>query len=98
MSWVQVLSPFSSQVLGQVQVRVLEQQVSVTALRLQLVSGLSLQLQLSPSSSRTLVATASSQEVITSLGQVRGARRKITFFTQTFFHFILLFTFNSFIS
>lgn len=84
MSLVQVLSPFSSQVLAQVMVRVLEQQVSVTALQLQLVSGLSLQLQLSPSNSRALVATASSQELISSLGQVRGGGEKVTFLCSFF--------------
>lgn len=74
MSAAKVLSPLSSRVLAQVLVRVLEQQVSVTQLRLQLVSGLSLQLQLSPSSSRALVAMTSTQEVITSLAQVRGGQ------------------------
>lgn len=49
----------------------LDDKVSVTELGVQLVSGLSLSLQLSPGSSRAIVATATTQEVIDSLTQVK---------------------------
>ncbi|KAG7280815.1 hypothetical protein CRUP_035480 [Coryphaenoides rupestris] len=64
-----VLSPLSSAVLAERSVRVLDDKVSVTELGVQLVSGLSLSLQLSPGSSRAIVATATTQEVITQLKQ-----------------------------
>ncbi len=49
----------------------LDDKVSVTELGVQLVSGLSLSLQLSPGSNRAIVATATTQEVIESLKQVQ---------------------------
>ena len=52
----------------------LDDKVSVTELGVQLVSGLSLSLQLSPGSNRAIVATATTQEVIDSLKQVRIKR------------------------
>lgn len=67
---LQVLSPLTSLVLGERSVRVVDDKVSVTELGVQLVSGLSLSLQLSPGSSRAIVATATTQEVIESLKQV----------------------------
>lgn len=67
---LQVLSPLTSAVLAERTVRVLDDKVSVTELGVQLVSGLSLSLQLSPGSNRAIVATAATQEVIESLKQV----------------------------
>nr|XP_040054018.1 transmembrane protein 132C [Gasterosteus aculeatus aculeatus] len=66
---LQVLSPLTSAVLAERTVRVLDDKVSVTELGVQLVSGLSLSLQLSPGSNRAIVATAATQEVIESLKQ-----------------------------
>ncbi|KAF7663485.1 hypothetical protein LDENG_00209470, partial [Lucifuga dentata] len=66
---LQVLSPLSSSVLAERSIRVLDDKVSVTELGVQLVSGLSLSLQLSPGSNRAIVATATTQEVIDSLKQ-----------------------------
>ncbi|XP_056147186.1 transmembrane protein 132C [Lampris incognitus] len=66
---LQVLSPLSSSVLAERSIRVLDDKVSVTELGVQLVSGLSLSLQLSPGSNRAMVATATTQEVITQLQQ-----------------------------
>lgn len=48
----------------------MDDKVSVTELGVQLVSGLTLSLQLSPGSNRAIVATATTQEVIESLKQV----------------------------
>uniref|UniRef100_A0A3B5AY76 Transmembrane protein 132C-like n=1 Tax=Stegastes partitus TaxID=144197 RepID=A0A3B5AY76_9TELE len=66
---IQVLSPLTSSVLAERSIRVLDDKVSVTELGVQLVSGLSLSLQLSPGSNRAIVATATTQEVINSLKQ-----------------------------
>ncbi|XP_035247542.1 transmembrane protein 132C [Anguilla anguilla] len=61
---VKVLSPLSDSVLGERSVKVLDDRVSITELGVQLVSGLSLSLQLSPGSNRAIVATATTQEVL----------------------------------
>ncbi|XP_039856088.1 transmembrane protein 132C [Simochromis diagramma] len=66
---LQVLSPLTSSVLAERSIRVVDDKVSVTELGVQLVSGLTLSLQLSPGSNRAIVATATTQEVIESLKQ-----------------------------
>uniref|UniRef100_A0AAY4CV24 Transmembrane protein 132C n=1 Tax=Denticeps clupeoides TaxID=299321 RepID=A0AAY4CV24_9TELE len=65
MTAIQVLSPLSDSILAERSVRVLDNRVSITELGLQLVSGLSLGLQLSPGSNRAILATATTQEVLT---------------------------------
>lgn len=67
---IQVLSPLTSSVLAERTITVLDDKVSLTELGVQLVSGLSLSLQLSPGSNKAIVATATTQEVIGSLKQV----------------------------
>ncbi|XP_026153655.1 transmembrane protein 132D [Mastacembelus armatus] len=66
---VQVLSPLTSLVLAERTIRVLDDKVSVTELGVQLVSGLSLSLRLSPESYRGIVAMATTREIITQLKQ-----------------------------
>ncbi|XP_053195427.1 transmembrane protein 132D [Scomber japonicus] len=66
---VQVLSPLTSSVLGERSIRVVDDKVSVTELGVQLVSGLSLSLQLSPGSNRAVIAMATTRETITQLKQ-----------------------------
>ncbi|KAM3599749.1 uncharacterized protein V6R79_010798 [Siganus canaliculatus] len=66
---IQVLSPLTSSVLAERTIRVLDDKVSVTELGVQLVSGLSLSLQLSPGSNKAIVATATTQEVMEALKQ-----------------------------
>ncbi|XP_045544840.1 transmembrane protein 132D [Salmo salar] len=66
---LQVMSPLSDLILAERMVRVLDEKVSVTELGVQLVSGLSLSLQLSPGSNRAIVATATTQEVMQKLKQ-----------------------------
>ena len=66
----QVMSPLSDLVLAERVVRVLDDKVSITELGVQLVSGLALNLQLSPGSNRAIVATATTQELMQSLKQV----------------------------
>ena len=67
---LQVLSPLTSSVLGERSIRVVDDKVSVTELGVQLVSGLSLSLQLSPGSNRAVIAMATTRETITQLKQV----------------------------
>ncbi|RVE65661.1 hypothetical protein OJAV_G00118610 [Oryzias javanicus] len=66
---VQVVSPLTSSVLAERSIRVLDDKVSVTELGVQLVSGLSLSLQLSPGSNRAVIATAATRETITQIKQ-----------------------------
>uniref|UniRef100_A0A4W6DET1 Uncharacterized protein n=1 Tax=Lates calcarifer TaxID=8187 RepID=A0A4W6DET1_LATCA len=66
---VQVLSPLTSSVLAERAIKVVDDKVSVTELGVQLISGLSLSLQLSPGSSGAIVATATTREIITQLKQ-----------------------------
>ncbi|KAG5840649.1 hypothetical protein ANANG_G00190970 [Anguilla anguilla] len=61
---VQVMSPLSDSILAEKTVTVLDDKVTITELGVQLVSGLSLSLQLSPGSNRAIVATATTQEVL----------------------------------
>ncbi|XP_071011432.1 transmembrane protein 132D-like [Oncorhynchus clarkii lewisi] len=61
---LQVMSPLSDSILAERMVRVLEDKVSVTELGVQLVSGLSLSLQLSPGRNMAIIATAAIQEVM----------------------------------
>lgn len=67
---MQVLSPLTSLVLAERSIKVVDDKVSVTELGVQLVSGLSLSLQLSSGSNRAIVATATTRETITQLKQV----------------------------
>uniref|UniRef100_A0A672HPW3 Uncharacterized protein n=1 Tax=Salarias fasciatus TaxID=181472 RepID=A0A672HPW3_SALFA len=66
---LQVLSPLTASVLAERSVRVVDDKVSVTELGVQLVSGLSLSLQVSPGSNRATVATGTPRETITQLKQ-----------------------------
>ncbi|XP_077353938.1 transmembrane protein 132C-like [Festucalex cinctus] len=66
---VQVLSPFTSSVLAEKAVTVVDDKVSVMELGVQLVSGLSLSLQPSPGSNSAIVAMATTRETITQLKQ-----------------------------
>ncbi|KAJ8401086.1 hypothetical protein AAFF_G00390430 [Aldrovandia affinis] len=63
---IQVMSPLSDSILAEKTVTVLDDRVTITELGVQLVSGLSLSLQLSPGSNRAIVATATTQEVLQS--------------------------------
>uniref|UniRef100_A0A8C9VI38 Transmembrane protein 132C n=1 Tax=Scleropages formosus TaxID=113540 RepID=A0A8C9VI38_SCLFO len=63
---IQVLSPLSDSILAEKTVTVLDDKVTITELGVQLVTGLSLSLQLSPGSNRAIVATTTTQEVLQS--------------------------------
>ena len=72
----QVMSPLSDAVLAERTVRVLDDKVSITELGVQLASGLSLNLQLSPGSNRAIVATATTQDTMHNPKQVIHQRQK----------------------
>ncbi|XP_049722183.1 transmembrane protein 132D [Elephas maximus indicus] len=64
MTTIQVLSPLSDAILAEKTVMVLDEKVTITDLGVQLVTGLSLSLQLSPGSNRAIFATAVAQELL----------------------------------
>lgn len=67
---LQILSPLSDAILAEKTVTVLDEKVTITDLGVQLVTGLSLSLQLSPGSNRAIFATAVAQELLQSPKQV----------------------------
>ncbi|KAJ6656590.1 hypothetical protein lerEdw1_003477 [Lerista edwardsae] len=64
MTTIQILSPLSDAILAEKTITVLDEKVTITDLGVQLVTGLSLSLQLSPGSNRAIFATAVAQEVL----------------------------------
>ncbi|XP_013909741.1 PREDICTED: transmembrane protein 132D [Thamnophis sirtalis] len=64
MTTLQILSPLSDAILAEKTVTVLDEKVTITDLGVQLVSGLSLSLQLSSGSNRAIFATAIAHEVL----------------------------------
>lgn len=60
----QILSPLSDAILAEKTITVLDEKVTITDLGVQLVTGLSLSLQLSPGSNRAIFATAVAQELL----------------------------------
>ncbi|TNM90211.1 hypothetical protein fugu_004445, partial [Takifugu bimaculatus] len=66
MTTIQVLSPLSDSILAEKTITVVDEKVTITELGVQLVSGLSMNLQLSPGSNRAILATATTQEVLQS--------------------------------
>lgn len=66
MTSIQVLSPLSDSILAEKAITVVEDKVTITELGVQLVTGLSMNLQLSTGSNRAIVATTTTQEVLTS--------------------------------
>ncbi|KAM3610408.1 uncharacterized protein V6R79_003665 [Siganus canaliculatus] len=66
MTTIQVLSPLSDSILAEKTVTVADDKVTIAELGVQLVTGLSMNLQLSPGSNRAILATTSTQEVLQS--------------------------------
>lgn len=62
----QVSSPLSDAILAETTIKVVDDKVTITDLGVQLVPGLSMTLQLSPGSSRAILATTTSEEVLKS--------------------------------
>ncbi|XP_005729684.1 transmembrane protein 132C [Pundamilia nyererei] len=68
-SLFQVLSPLSDSILAEKTITVVDDKVTITELGVQLVTGLSMSLQLSPGSNRAILATTTTQEVLQSSKQ-----------------------------
>ncbi|XP_061527352.1 transmembrane protein 132C [Phycodurus eques] len=66
MTTIQVLSPLSDSILAERTITVVDDKVTITELGVQLVTGLSMSLELSPGSNRAIVATTTAQEVLQS--------------------------------
>ncbi|XP_075754573.1 transmembrane protein 132D isoform X2 [Pelodiscus sinensis] len=66
MTTIQILSPLSDAILAEKTVTVMDEKVTITDLGVQLVTGLSLSLQLSPGSNKAIFATAVAQELLQS--------------------------------
>lgn len=66
----QVLSPLSDAILAEKTITVVDDKVTITELGVQLVTGLSMTVQLSPGSNRAILATTTTQEVLQSPKQV----------------------------
>ncbi|XP_036908491.1 transmembrane protein 132D [Sturnira hondurensis] len=64
MTAIQVLSPLSDAILAEKTITVLDEKVTITDLGVQLVTGLTLSLQLSPGSNKAIFATAVAQELL----------------------------------
>ncbi|KAM9742938.1 transmembrane protein 132C isoform 2-T2 [Menidia menidia] len=69
MTSIQVLSPLSDSILAEKTVTVVDDKVTITELGVQLVTGLSMGMQLSPGSNRAIMATTTTQEVLQSTKQ-----------------------------
>ncbi|TKS79038.1 Transmembrane protein 132D [Collichthys lucidus] len=63
---IQVFSPLSDAMLAKTTIKVVDDKVTITELGVQLVTGLSMTLQLSPGSNRAILATTTTQEVLQS--------------------------------
>ncbi|XP_060928068.1 transmembrane protein 132D [Limanda limanda] len=63
---IQVFSPLSDTILGKTTIKVVDDKVTITELGVQLVTGLSMTLQLSAGSNRAILATTTTQEVLQS--------------------------------
>ncbi|XP_056136112.1 transmembrane protein 132C [Lampris incognitus] len=66
MTTIQVLSPLSDSILAEKTITVVDDKVTITELGVQLVTGLSMSLQLSPGSNQAILATTTTQEVLRS--------------------------------
>nr|XP_020446383.1 transmembrane protein 132C isoform X3 [Monopterus albus] len=66
MTTIQVLSPLSDSILAEKTITVVDDKVTITELGVQLVTGLSMSLQLSPGSNKAILATTTTQEVLQS--------------------------------
>ncbi|XP_030592745.1 transmembrane protein 132D [Archocentrus centrarchus] len=63
---IQVFSPLSDAILAKTTIKVVDDKVTITELGVQLVTGLSMTLQLSPGSNRAILASTTTQEVLQS--------------------------------
>lgn len=59
-----MFSPLSDVILAKKTIKVTDEKVTITEMGVQLVTGLSLTLQLSPGSNRAILATTTTEEVL----------------------------------
>lgn len=59
-----MFSPLSDAILAKTTIKVVDDKVTITELGVQLVTGLSMTLQLSPGSNRAILATTTTQELL----------------------------------
>lgn len=65
-----MFSPLSDTILGKTTITVVDDKVTISELGIQVVTGLSMTLQLSTGSNRAILATTTAQEVLQSPKQV----------------------------
>lgn len=72
----QVFSPLSDVILAKKTIKVTDEKVTITEMGVQLVTGLSLTLQLSPGSDRALLATTTTEETLLNPKEVTAMQKK----------------------
>lgn len=77
-----MFSPLSDTILAKTTIRVLDDKVTITELGVQLVTGLSMTLQLSPGSNRAILATTTTQEILQSPKQVISCQKYLKWDVQ----------------
>lgn len=77
-----MFSPLSDAILAKTTIKVMDDKVTITELGVQLVTGLSVTLQLSPGSNRAILATTTTQEVLQSPKQVKSLLFKFEYSIQ----------------
>lgn len=78
----------SDSILAEKTVTVVDDKVTITELGVQLVTGLSMNLQLSPGSNRAILATTNTQEVLQSPKQVSVNTLKYNFERKIMFNYV----------
>lgn len=73
----QVFSPLSDVILAKKTIKVTDEKVTITEMGVQLVTGLSLSLQLSPGSNRALLATTTTEEILQNPKEVTAIRQTV---------------------
>lgn len=72
-----MFSPLSDVILAKKTIKVTDEKVTITEMGVQLVTGLSLTLQLSPGSNRALLATTTTEEVLQNPKEVTAIRQTV---------------------
>lgn len=73
-----MFSPLSDAILAKTTIKVTDDKVTIMEMGVQLVTGLSITLQLSPGSNKAILATTIAQEVLQSPKEVKKKQKKTT--------------------
>lgn len=73
-----MFSPLSDVILAKKTIKVTDEKVTITEMGVQLVTALSLTLQLSPGSNRALLATTTTEEILQNPKEVTAIRQTDT--------------------